>query len=385
MNAIPGGAPNKIHLDGQWEFQRVGSDHKVYYAVSSHDCMTGGMICQYDPNTQQIRIICPDLNVFLGTSVPWGRSNGKLHSDLTEYNGYLYFSTYYGYEGGNYAGGHVMRYKLGSLEANAIELKDFGIPVGGGTIYTATCVDPIFGYVWVNSDGYICRYNWDGNGLKNFGYMGGNCFYHFTDSQGNLWTTSGSDSLLGYLIKVDPNGVFTYYPDALPLVRQPDNDQVSWYQALRFFLWGDRHGPDKWIFSMGQDGHLYEFDAAVARAGNMAGAIRDIARIGISGMDSSLVGDTVYFMQGATPWDGWSFNNDDKAKDQHLKSVNVITGAIKDLGRVVDQDGRTPWRAENQCCDGRNVYCEGDWRLRKGGWQRHPRGPALHLLPREVL
>ena len=370
MNAIPGGSANKSHLDGQWQCSRVASDGKVYFAYSSHDWKTGGMFCQYDPTTQQVHVLCPDIDVVTGeanaVAAGTNRPHGKLHSDILELNGYLYSATYYGYTGGYYPGGHVWRYQLGSYEAGAPVLNDMGIPVGGGTIYSAFTVDPLNNKAYVISDGCVIKMDTNATGtnkvtLADVGNMWANCFYHFTDSQGNLWTTPQVVSL-GALYKFTPAGAMTVYPNFLPQIRRPDNDALHGDQSGRFFSWGDKHGADKFVFQMRQDNSLYEFDASKAWDGDPNDALRKIARIGSGGLDMCLYGDTVYWMQAASPW-STSFNSDDKARDQHLKSVNVITGLIKDWVRIVDQDGRNIWRGEAMSSDGQRVYITGDWKL----------------------
>lgn len=366
LNAIPGGSANKSHLDGQWQSSRVASDGKVYFGDSSHDWKTGGMFSQYDPATGQVHVLAPDIDVITGdaagVAAGTARPQGKLHSDITEDGGYIYFSTYYGYTGGTYSGGHVIRYQLGSYESGSANFQDFG-SVNGGTIYSATSVDPIYGKVYVNSDNIMYRYNADGTGKTNLGNMGGNSFYQFTDSQGNLWTSSQGN--LGRLIKIDPNGAVANYDNILPQIRTPDTDAISSDQSGRWFLWGDRRGADKFVFTMRQDGNLYEFDASKAWDGNPGDSIRKVAHIGLSGLDAALAGDTYYFVQAASPWQQWGYNSDAKARDQHLKSVDLNTGEIKDWGRIVDQSGRTPWRTEGMSSDGQRVYLTGDWHLLK--------------------
>jgi hypothetical protein len=356
--------PYQRKLDGQWQFSRVASDGKVYSASSTHSPDTGGMFLQYDPATGLTHVLAQDMSYVCGEDPTVVRPQGKLHCDLLEYNGWLYFATYYGYTGGTYTGGHVLRYRLGSYEADAVEIQDFGIPLAGGTIYSAITVDPVYGKVYVISDDILYRYNIDGSGKTNLGSVGGNCFYHFTDSQGNLWTTSSGN--IGRLYMIDPSGAMQYWDNALPIVRRPDNDAVHYDQTGRWFLWGDKRDADHFIFTMRQDGNLYEFDASIARTGDIAGAFRNIAHIGIGGLDMCLAGDTIYWLQSARPWEAWGYTHDAKASDHHLKSINIAdpNPVIVDWGRLIDQAGRTPYRCEGMSADRQgHVYLTGDWRV----------------------
>ena len=361
--------PYQRKLDGQWQCSRVASDGKVYFGSSTHCPDVGGMFLQYDPATQQTHVLAQDINVICGEDANVYRPQGKLHSDLIEHEGYLYFATYYGYEGKGYPGGHVLRYRLGSYEEGAADIDDFGKPVDYGIIYSAITVDPVYDRIYVNSSGTIYRYNTDGTGKlpldPSVGGPWANCFYHFTDSVGNLWTTSAENT--GRLYKFDPNGSPSSWANALPIVHRPDDPNTAhWDQSGRFWLWGDKHGTDKFVFTMRQDGDLYEFDAAIARTGNIAGAFRKIAHIGIGGLDMCLAGDTIYWLQSARAWEAWGYMHDSKASDAHLKSIDIVepNAPIYDWGRVIDPNGRTPYRCEGMSADeDGHVYLSGDWRV----------------------
>ncbi len=236
--------PYDVHLDGQWQGNVVASDGKVYFGTSSHAPHTSALFMQYDPATGLVHRLA-SLNEITHEDVNFYRPQGKLHSAMTEYNGYLYFSTYYGYEGGNYPGGHVIRYKLGSFEANSPVFKDMGLPTSGGIIYTATTVDPLTGIVYVNDTGgsgthvYTTNANapdsttftWTDRG----GVASDSTFYHFTDSQDNLWTTGRYTG--GTLYEVPPTGNMVSFPGVFPTVLQPDNLSVNWMTGLNSFNW----------------------------------------------------------------------------------------------------------------------------------------------------
>jgi hypothetical protein len=391
--------PYDVHLDGQWEGSLFASDGKVYFGTSSHAPHTSALFMQYDPITGQVHklgvlndIVHEDANVL--------RPQGKLHSAITECNGYLYFSTYYGYEGGTYPGGHVIRYKLGSYEANpaAPVFKDLGIPCGGGIIYTATTADPVNHLVWVNSNGNIYNYDTTPSDSATFtavvrGTVGGtwgNCFHHYVDSQGNLWTTSQDGG--GALFEFPVSGLATTYSAAVPPCRRPDTLAVDPNWQYPWFEWGDKVDSDRFVFNMLYDSFLWILDANQARQGHMDQAFRKVANIGVGGLDTCLAGHTVYWLTSARRWNSYCqfagpddpgdanwryFTSDAKAKDLHLMSLNlddprlVAPGydpnvmdpnLVTDWGRVIDQNGRTPYRCEGMSSDGQRAYLTGDWR-----------------------
>ena len=389
--------PYDVHLDGQWQGSRVASDGKVYFGTSTHAPHSSALFMQYDPATGQVHRLA-SLNEITGEDPNVYRPQGKLHSDIVENDGYLYFATYYGYEGGSYPGGHVIRYKLGSYEANAIVLKDMGRPVNGGIIYTAITADTINDRIYVNSNGNLYAYDstlpdsttFTGTYRGNVGGGWSNCFYHFTDSQGNLWTTvNGTRNQ----VMLPLSGSLSTFTNAMPSGRRADTLAIDPSWQYTFWDWGDRLDQDHWVFMMLYDAFVWTFDATEARQGRfgIGQAYKKVARIGVGGIDSCLAGRTLYFLVSARRWNSYvSFygpNNPDtamryyvsdcKAKDLHLMSLNlddprltapgydpnvIDPNLFTDWGRVVDADGRTPYRCEGMSSDGQRVYLTGDWR-----------------------
>ena len=391
--------PYDVYLDGQWECHRVASDGKVYFGTSSHGPRNSGRFMQYDTTTGQVHPL-GIINTITGEDPNVWRPQGKLHSDLIENDGYMYFGTFYGYEGKTYPGGHVIRYKLGSYELGAPFFKDMGIPYSGGLIYAAFTVDTINNRAYVNSSGNIYSYDTTLPDSTTFtptlrGSLGGtwsNCYYHFTDSEGNLWTTAQGSN--GSVYKVPLSGSMVPYSNVFPSVRRPDNLNVdAGYQWSRYFGWGDRYGSDAFLFTMSNDPFLWKFDAVEARAGRfgIGQAFKKIARIGLGGADMCVAGNTVFWLRSARVWNSYAsfygpdnpdtsfryYTSESKAKDHHLMSINLADprlsapgfdpnvldpNLVTDWGRVVDQDGRTPYRCEGMSSDGQRVYMTGDWR-----------------------
>jgi hypothetical protein len=396
--------PFQTHLDGHWNSNRLGSDGKVYFGSSSHAPSTGAKFFQYDPSTAQVHLL-GDVNTICGEDPNIWRPQGKMHSQMYEDNGYMYFTTFYGYENKTYPGGHVIRYKMGSYEAGAAVFKDMGIPNPGGFIYTAFSIDHLLHRAYVNSSGNIYHYDltlpdtatFTATYRGNTGGVWNNCFYQLDDSQGNLWTSACYTN--GSLFLVPPSGSMVQYSNVFPPISRPDNLVVdSSYQVYRYVGWGEKYGTDGFIFTMAGDAFIWKLDANEARLGHWGTnqAFKKIARVGDTGGDTGLIGDTVYWWKSARVWNSYCqylgtndpfgpqtdsawhyYTSDSKAKDNHLLSISLIDprlsapgydpnvqdpNLVKDWGRVVDQDGRTPYRAENMSGDATHLYMEGDWR-----------------------
>jgi hypothetical protein len=133
-------------------------------------------------------------------------------------------------------------------------------------------------------------------------------------------------------------------------------------QNGRWFTWGKPTGDgEHFLFTM-NGGGLYEFDAGKMLDNNPSDAFRMVQFIGINSMAKCLGGRDVYYLQSPN----LTWNNAAKASDHHLMGVDIDTGLITDFGRVVDELGRTPWRAEGMSADANgHVYMTGDWRLLK--------------------
>jgi len=104
------------------------SDGSVYYAICSHDRNTHVHLFQYNPLTEEVTTIA-DIGEVLGEDSTLNIPQGKIHCDLFEHKGILYFGTHVGiYERGGtedhgpYPGGHFMSYDIASGE-----FEDYGI------------------------------------------------------------------------------------------------------------------------------------------------------------------------------------------------------------------------------------------------------------------
>ncbi len=346
--------PYEPKLDGQWAGSIVASDGKTYFASSSHAYDTAAMLFQYNPANTGINVLVPDLSLAVGENAKTMVPQGKLHSNIVEHDGWLYFGThlanYWASAQTNYTGGHMVRYQLGSQEAGTPVVQDLGILRDNYTNYWGVSVDPVNNHVYgwatrwwgATSDSYLYRMDLDGSNKTQIGgaFASGTNMAQFVDSQGDMWFNhSGTNNVM---YKVDG-----------------DTGQVSSYASPVGTLgWAEQIDADKFVVTAGTT--IYEFDASKARDGNLNDAFTVIRTIGTGGLSMVLSGRDVFFIDSPNPDVIYT-----KAADHHLYSISLDDPSeLIDWGRIVDQDGRTPWRIESLAADAfGNISMTGDWRL----------------------
>ena len=364
-------------LDGQWMGNGVASDGKFYFGAASHSHDTAGMFLQYDPQTKKITVLSNDLSATCGENAKKMTPQGKTHTPLLEHEGWLYFGThtanYWPYAQDHYGGAHILAYKLGSAEAGKSVFRDLGVVRENFTIYAGLALDPKRGYLycsltrwWNGGGGYVYRCKLDGSEKTEIAsFKSGQTFYMFVDQRGDVWFAEYGQS--GTLIQVHgADGTLTSYPNALPPKRKatsnvPDTDS-SMRDWGKVFAWGMPLDGDRCLFSMHADGGLWELDTSKVTDGNAAGAIRLAKWIGRHSAAIARTGDTLYFVQSANP--GWA--STEHAADLHLKRTRLDPNApIEDLGRLIDQDGRTPNLVDCLAADAKgNLFTVGTWRVK---------------------
>ena len=104
------------------------TDGNVYFVVSSHLSDTHAHLFRYDPVSEEV-VELADIGVVLGEESGIAIPQGKIHSDIFEHEGRLYFGTHAGFyvRGGTselkpYPGGHFMSFDLATGR-----FEDYGI------------------------------------------------------------------------------------------------------------------------------------------------------------------------------------------------------------------------------------------------------------------
>ncbi|MCE5249562.1 hypothetical protein LLG96_05000 [bacterium] len=97
------------------------SDGNVYYVICSHNKAAGARMFRYNPKSGEVKML-GDLTDVVGEDRTKVINQGKVHGDIYEVNGKLYFGTHAGAYDRTYPGGHFMSYDL-----KTEKFEDFGI------------------------------------------------------------------------------------------------------------------------------------------------------------------------------------------------------------------------------------------------------------------
>ncbi len=362
----------KRELDGQWQGIRLASDGNVYFASSSHSAHHGGAFFKYDTNAGKVTELVHELTDVCGEDA---RTNpqGKIHSDIVQANGWLYMATHFAAEKPGawqaWTGSHALGYEIATGK-----MRDFGVIRPGFTAYSAVGVDPKRNalYVFLTSrtkgqPAFVYRIDTVTGDKVNLGQVsppsdGGYDYtssWMFVDRRGDVWFTVKNQN--GDLRQIHgDSGVIEVHPNALPPLVRWDSNDVETDPALqkrRAIAWMQPMDGDRAVLTMNPTGGmLYSFDSTQP----MATAFKPLRHIGFSYLGMAVGGNRVFYYQRENRGKG-----NQGFRDFHLLSVALDAASgypITDYGLMVDQDGRTVWRAPGMTTDGRgHVYMIGDW------------------------
>ena len=388
------------YFDGQWQGITAASDGACYFGASTHAPMHGSTFFKFVPGDKKLTVLAEDMTSICGED-PKNSPQGKFHSPVVEFEGWLYFTThlsnYWDEAMDVYPGAHVVGYQMSTGK-----FRDLGIVRQRYTIYSAINVDKrnrkLFVYAVpfagedVRQDGsHLYQIDIDTADKVDLGLVGQkerSCtFWFFIDNRGNCWFTLWKnhwplDWDHGDLYKFDAaTGEIHCYKDVLPVGKlAPDGAPAaealeterswSWAQALP--------GNERCLFTTGclggGDERLWIFDPEMnIESGD---AFQPIAYLGSTYLANAFDGrDRLYFVQ---------YNRIDEARAHwaeavrdypredidfddalHLRSISIDPGADKriiDHGRIVDQQNRRVTMIEALAADGNgNIFMHGTW------------------------
>jgi hypothetical protein len=386
------------HLDGQWEGSKVASDGNVYFFSSTHGGgKDGASMFRYNPSTKALTELISDITVACGeTNAGWNPGQtvpqGKVHSDIVEYNGWLYASTHLADESRrvDWGGSHAFAYNMATGQ-----FKDFGILKYRYTCYAGLTIDPVRDYLYVfgspsysteqndpspNGGPHMIRYDLTANsapyGRTDLGRIttfGSANLYQFTDKRGDTWFTLLEDA--GALYKI-PAGTSTFLriPNAIPFKTDPITGAATSTRGI--WGWGQPlPGGDKFLFNQSinintSSGGLWTFDASKVVGTDTSQAFTFIKHIGPTNLGCAYdSGDnTMYFTRQVTDLSNPNPHSVNAQGDaNHLMSLDLATNLIKDWGLIEDQLGRRPWRVESMCAADGKVFFSADWYMLSDG------------------
>ncbi len=379
-------------FDGQWQGITVASDGNCYFASSTHSSRHGAGFFRFDPVQRKLTVLANDMTLVCGEDLRTGRQ-GKIHSPIVEHEGWLYFTThlanYWAEAEKAFPGAHVLGYELKTRK-----FRDFGVLKKGYSIYSFINVDPVrkclyvistpFAELDIKNDGcHVFRVDIASGQKTDLGLAKGGkhgSFWSFVDKQGDCWFTFWLDNGGDLYCARARTGKIEKFPGALPRAEYAFGGGVSSKQKDRGWTWVETlPGREECLFTMGSydggDERLWAFDPS--KDIPSGAAFRAIHEVGPVFLSLALAGDRVYFVQREDPvsnrgWSGEDHRDDpievlNRQENFHLRSVMIDPEAknpIRDYGRIVDRDGRTPRSIDSLAADEKGrVYMVGDWHI----------------------
>lgn len=373
-------------LDGQWQGSKRAADGNIYFASSSHSGNHGAAFFRFDPRANELKMLCDDMTRVCGED-PQQNPQGKMHSDIVEAKGWLYFTTHFSSERPGakltYTGAHVLGYELATGT-----FRDFGVAHPGYTIYSGVGVDPDGRWIFctptplsneqvaAGGQAHLVRFDiatgekhdlgtiTPGNHVAIYTLLvagNGDCWFSPRTTPGRVWRYSMEQNKL----ESWENAVPGYRAGERVEGQRPGN--AGWWHWSRRLGEGDRR-----VVSIMGEPRVWTFDPSLAPDWDKAWKMGPATGPLFLGMDYA--GGRVYYIQRATR------KTQVKGDDHHLFSVALepVESVPVDHGLIVDQDGHRPWRIESIVADGAGrVFTVGDWYALPGekGMMRYRPGP----------
>lgn len=343
-------------LDGQWQGVSLASDGRVYFFGGSHSAGVSAPFFRYDPASNAVTLLALDMTRVCGEDPAKTPTQGKVHSNILEHKGWLYFGTHlsdYSPEGrAAYTGGHLVGYEIGTGR-----FRDFGVIHRNYTNYSAIGLDPLRDLIYFyatpfgTGDGpHLHRIDigsgenrdlglvapWDGQG------HGQPCQHLHIDARGDCWFTLRGEHAL-FVARGD-TGTIERHDGVLP------GGADQWY-CLRTI---DANRS----LAVLPDG-FYVFDSR--DFGGAKSAFTLFKTIGTPGFTWAYVavdGKRIY----------WNSRSQKELESTGRHETRIWSTAWSDPGETVDHgaiadaEGRSPWFVGDLVSDGKGrLYTAGRW------------------------
>ena len=362
-------------LDGQWQGVCLASDRRVYFFGGSHYPGVSAPFFRYTPEDRgagRVELIARNLSEVCGEDITKVAPQGKVHSEVVEHQGWLYFGTHLGdYTPSGrqrYPGAHLLGYELATGH-----FRDFGVIHRNFSNYAGLALDAprakIYFYVTPfvpeDTDGphlhridirsganedlgllapWVTRINHQSQEITGLDHERGQaCYYMFVDGQGDCWLTLDGERTL--FVARALTGKIERYPAALPA------------------------SPGWWYCACPLDGRrcLITLDDGIW--------LFDASRFGTPGAFTRLMApDTPGFSWARLAYANgrmyWACRQDDdrhrtENPEMHLNSAPLADPQnITHHGIIRDQDGRAPRGIASLVPDGQGrIYLAGRWHV----------------------
>ncbi|MBN1293470.1 MAG: hypothetical protein JXB48_16640 [Candidatus Latescibacteria bacterium] len=348
------------------------SDSNVYYAICSHEHNTHVHLFCFNPQTEQVTTIA-DIGEVLGEDGTLNIPQGKIHCDLFECDGKLYFGTHVGiyHRGGSddhgpYPGGHFMCYDLKSGV-----FRDYGIGAAEEGIvclqmdterkrlYTLTWPSALFMYYDITT-----------GTKKTFGpAVFGHAYINETEfggvprsigidpETGNVYWWNIDETVSRYNFSADSIEILENHNFGRPILkvheRGSDDDKVfwrsiRWNQANNLFYGLTFYGEQ--LFSYDPTDGIIEVIDRIAPGPN-----RKSGELSRASLAFELSGDfsTIYYVNHLRTYTG---DTEGRETDElRLVTYNIQQRSYTDHGPIVLDDGRKP-----KDCQGMEIGRDGN-------------------------
>jgi len=389
------------YFDGQWQGMIAASDGACYFGSSTHSPLHGSSFFKFEPASKKLTVLAEDMTKICGEDLAKTPPQGKIHSPIVEYDGWLYFTThlsnYWEPALSNYTGAHVLGYELSTGR-----FRDLGVVRKGYTIYSAINVDTINRklYVFVvpmadadvkEGGSHLYQLDIETGEKLDLGLVGQKqrsaTYYFFIDADGNCWFTLWKNHWPlawdhGDLYQYDASArVIRCHKDVLPRGKlAPDGAPAAEkLQTEKSWSWAEAlPGNRQCLFTTGWlgggDERLWIFDPK--KNIEKGDAFQPIGYIGPTFLSLAYdKKDRLYFIQYEDLSDGrthWTEAIRDYRRedihfkdDLHLRSIGLEPGAknqVVDHGKIVDRENRHVSMIETLAADAKgNVFMLGSW------------------------
>lgn len=379
-------------LDWQGSGIRVASDGNCYFACSSHAPDHGCSLFRYDPRADTVSLLCDDITSVCGEDPTRTPPQGKIRTDIVEWEGWLYFgthiATYWREAEAAYTGGHVVGYEMATGK-----FRDFGIVRANYTIYSGIGLNRNRGMLYVYVSPYphgegphLYRIDLKSGAKEDLGLVHrgvGAAYFLFVDGKGDCWFTSSGAG--GALFRArSSDGRLDRWDNLLPPAYSFQNKRGKEGDPTRCMRWAQPSRENsQCLFTMEVREGSGDMLWLLETNGNIEDAFRPLWRIGPTGFGLATSQGRIYYVQPsyakpiltdvARPIQNVLAKLAVKLAslgyypEFHLRSISLESFSTTDHGPIVDQDGRTPSRIESITVDesGR-LFMVGDWRLLPG-------------------
>jgi hypothetical protein len=361
----------------------AASDGRIYYVLSSQSHEVGAKMFRYDPAADKIEPL-GDMTEACGEKDSRTIVQGKVHVNLVEAGGKLFFATHVGYysiidgmekigippQGFKpYPGGHFLAFDLASRRFEDLAKAPHGEGILSMTMDTRR--GRLYGLTWPT--GYFLRLDLASRELKDLGPVsrqGENgkgdsyrtlCRSLVVDPQdGSVYFTNGDGDILRYRLDRDAIEVVAgddMRKDYLGLYdpTSPGHMAYNWRQTV----WCE---PEKAIYGVhGNSGYLFRFDSRIPQVEvldritslpSQRSGMFDQFSYGYLGFALGPDGRTIHYLTGGPVYvDGRRVTGKAKTamgeskgmENLHLITYDIPARKYRDHGPIFFQDGRRPY------------------------------------------